>query len=610
MSPMHRLRLPSLVALVLAAGLAGCAGPRADAPFRYHAPEIGLQAPEAASGWADKPGAWAQHFMVAAANPLAADAGDQVLRAGGSAVDAAIAVQMVLNLVEPQSSGIGGGLFLVHHDGRRVQTYDGRETAPAAATPDLFMRDGKPMPFLEGVVGGRSVGTPGVLRALELAHRQHGRLPWQVLFQPAIRLAEQGFAISPRLAGLLREDSARALRADPAAAAYFFEADGTPKVAGTRLRNPELAAVLREIAQRGPEAFYEGPIAHDIVATVRGHPTNPGGLSEADLAGYRAKERAPLCFDYRAWRLCGMPPPSSGPLAIGQVLGMLASRDLGALKPVAASFGLEPSPEAVHLLSEAERLAYADRARYVADPDFVALPGGSADALLNPQYLQERGALIGARSMGHAAPGIPPSPAVSRADDLSPELPSTSHVSVADAYGNTLSMTTTIENVFGAQIMVHGFLLNNQLTDFSFVPSEGGVPVANRVEAGKRPRSSMSPLLVFDRASGAFVMGVGSPGGSAIINYVTKVVVGTLDWGLNVQQAIALPNFGSRNGPTELEKGRVSPALMDALTARGHALRVIDQTSGLQAIQRTLRDGRAAWFGGADPRREGVVRGD
>ena len=548
--------------------------------------------------------------MVAAANPLATDAGYQVLKAGGSAVDAAIAVQMVLTLVEPQSSGIGGGLFLVHWDTRQVQTFDGRETAPAAATPDLFIKDGKPMGFMDGVVGGRSVGTPGVLRALELAHRQHGKLPWKALFQPAIQLAEAGFAISPRLATLLRDDSAKTLRNDPAARAYFFEADGSARQAGMVLRNPELAAVLRDVAERGAVAFYEGPVARDIAAKVQSHAGNPGLLTEADLKGYTAKAREPLCFDYRLWRLCGMPPPSSGPLALGQMLGMLSSRNMAAMPPVKTALGLEPSAEAVHLISEAGRLAYADRARYVADPDFVALPGGSAAALLNPNYLAQRAALITDRSMGRAVAGVPLAPALSRADDRSLELPSTSHVSVVDANGNAVAMTTTIENVFGAQIMVRGFLLNNELTDFSFVPSENGAPVSNRVQGGKRPRSSMSPLLVFDKASGQLLMSVGSPGGSAIINYVAKVLVATLDWGLDVQQAISLPNIGSRNGPTELEQDRVSPALVDALKARGHEVRMMVQTSGLQGIQRSVKNGQPGWFGGADPRREGIVLGD
>jgi gamma-glutamyltranspeptidase/glutathione hydrolase len=595
--------------LLVAALLAACASAPTTG-IGYRVPDYAQRAPEAASGYTEKPGWSAQKFMVAAANPLATDAGYQVLKAGGSAVDAAIAVQMVLALVEPQSSGIGGGLFLVHHDGTKVQAYDGRETAPAAATPDLFMKDGKPMAFMDGVVGGRSVGVPGTLRALELAHRDHGKLPWKSLFQPAIQLAEQGFRISPRLLANMQDDGAKTLRNDPAAAAYFLQPDGTPKPLGTVLRNPELAAMLRDIAERGPVAFYEGPVARDIVAKVRSHPTNPGLLTEADLAGYRAKVREPLCFDYKAWKLCGMPPPSSGTIALGQILGMLSQKNIAAAKPVQASFGLEPSADAVHLFSEAGRLAYADRGRYVADTDFVPLPGGSAAGLLNPSYLRERAMLIGERSMGRASAGAPVLPPVARAEDRSPELMSTSHISVVDGNGNAIAMTTTIENVFGAQIMVRGFLLNNELTDFSFVPSENGVPVANRVEGGKRPRSSMSPMLVFERSTGQLVLTTGSPGGSAIINYTGKVLVGTLDWGLNVQQAISLPNFGSRNGPTELEEGRASPALVDALKARGHEVKVMTQTSGLQGIQRVVRDGRTGWFGGADPRREGVVMGD
>lgn len=587
------VRALALVALLLA----GCAAPPAERP-----------APEAASGRVEKQGLAAQRHIVAAAHPLAAEAGLQMLRAGGSAVDAAVAVQLVLGLVEPQSSGIGGGLFLVHHDGRSVQAYDGRETAPAAATPELFMKDGQPLRFLEGVVGGRSVGVPGTLRALELAHRRHGRLPWKALFQPAIALAERGFPLGARLHAQLRDDAARSLRQDPAAAAYFLQPDGSPKPVGTPLRNPEYAAVLREVAERGADAFHHGPIARDIAAKVRQHAGNPGLLAESDLAGYRATVREPLCFDYKAWRLCGMPPPSSGTLALGQMMGMLAARDLPSARPVAAPFGLEPSPEAVHLVSEAGRLAYADRARYVADPDFVALPGGpQGAALLDPAYLRARAALIGERSLGRAAPGTPSGAALAWADDRSPERLSTSHVSVADGAGHVVAMTSTIENAFGAQLMVRGFLLNNQLTDFSFVPAENGVPVANRVQGGKRPRSSMSPMLVFDRTSGRLVMSVGSPGGSAIINYTAKVLFATLDWGLDVQQAIALPNFGSRNGPTELEEGRSTAALAEALRARGHEVRVIPQTSGLQAIQRTPA---GTWFGGADPRREGAVAGD
>ncbi|CAG1018547.1 gamma-glutamyltranspeptidase / glutathione hydrolase [Burkholderiaceae bacterium] len=602
------VRRRSLAAWIAAALLAGCAS--APGGLGYRVPEHVQRTPEAASGYAEKPGWSAQKFMVAAANPLAADAGYQVLRAGGSAVDAVIAVQMVLGLVEPQSSGIGGGLFLVHHDGKMVQAFDGRETAPSAATPELFMKDGKPMGFMEGVVGGRSVGVPGTLRALELAHRQHGKLPWKSLFEPAIVIAERGFRISPRLHALLSDTGAETLRDDAAAAAYFFEPGGAPKAAGTLLRNPDYAAVLRDVAERGAAAFYEGGVARDIVAKVRGHSRNPGLLSEADLGAYRAKVRDPLCFDYKAWTLCGMPPPSSGPLAIGQMMGMLSQHNLPAMRPVSASFGLEPSVDAVHLISEAGRLAYADRARFVADPDFVPLPGGSPAALLDPAYLRQRAALITDRSMGRARAGTPTLPAVSLADDRSAELPSTSHVSVVDAYGNALAMTTTIENAFGAQIMVRGFLLNNELTDFSFVASENGVPVANRVQGGKRPRSSMSPMLVFDRATDQLVMSVGSSGGSAIINDTAKVLFATLDWGLDVQQAISLPNFGSRNGPTEVEQGRSSPALVDALKARGHKVEPMAQTSGLHAIQRRTHGARVGWFGGADPRREGIVMGD
>ena len=591
----------------IAAHLPERQAPEHQAP-EHQAPEH--QAPEAPSGYTAKAAVTAQRFIVATAHPLATDAGYRILAAGGSAVDAAIAVQMVLTLVEPQSSGIGGGLFLMHHDGNEVQAIDGRETAPAAATPELFMRGGREMPFMQSVVGGRAVGTPGVLRALALAHCLHSKLAWSALFEPAIQLAEQGFPISPRLATLLREDVALPLRHDPDAAAYFFNADGTPKSAGTWLRNPELAAVLRDVAERGDSAFYEGPLAQAIATRVQTHSRNPGGLSAADLAGYRAVQREPLCFDYKAWRLCGMPPPSSGALAIGQMLGMIEHGALELPRPVPSTAGLEPGIDTVHVFSELGRLAFADRARYVADPDFVPLPGGSAESLLDPRYLRGRAVLIGARSMGVATPGVPAAAATAFADHAGAERPSTSHVSIADADGNTVSMTTTIENAFGAQIMVRGFLLNNQLTDFSYSPSVNGVPVANRVEPGKRPRSSMAPMLVFERGSGKLIASLGSPGGPAIINYTAKVLIGMLDWGLDVQQAIALPNFGSRNGPTELERERASAELIAGLEARGHEVRVMPQTSGVQSIQRIRREGRDVWFGGADPRREGTVRGE
>ena len=544
-----------------------------------------------------------QRHMVAAAHPLATEAGLQMLRAGGTAIDAGIAVQLVLTLVEPQSSGIGGGVFIVHHDGKQVQTIDGRETAPAAATPELFLKDGRPMGFMDGVVGGLSVGVPGTLRALELAHRQHGKLPWKDLFEPAIRLAEQGFAVSPRLANFLRDPAiATSLKRDADARAYFYAADGSPLAAGSVLRNPALAALLRSVAERGAAALHEGAVARDLVAKVRGHASNPGLMTEADLKGYQAKARDPLCFDHRAWRVCGMAPPSSGTLVLAQVLGMLSKHDLAALPPSGSSL----NPRAVHLLTEAYRLAYADRDRYVTDPDFVPLPGGGPAALLNPAYLAQRAALIGERSMGKAAPGQPLPGSVVLADDRSPELPSTSHVSVVDGHGNALSMTMTIEYLFGSRLMVHGFLLNNELTDFSFVPAVDGVPVANRVEGGKRPRSSMTPLLVFDRASGQLLMSVGSPGGSFIISYVGKVLVGVLDWRLPVQQAIALPNFGSRNGPTELEATPDTVALAEALRALGHEVRLMRLASGLNGVHRTPQ----GWVGGTDPRGEGKVSGE
>lgn len=544
--------------------------------------------------------------MAAAANPLATEAGLEILRAGGSAVDAAIAIQMVLTLVEPQSSGVGGGAFLLHWDGRGVVAYDGRETAPMAANEDLFLLpDGKAMPFYSAVVGGRSVGTPGAVRMLEVAHRQYGRLPWAKLFERAIRLAEDGFPLSPRLHLQLGSD--QYLKTDPAAAAYFYMADGTPKAAGTMLRNPALAATLRAIAQRGADALHRGEIAADIVKAVRSHP-NPGRLAESDLANYQVKQRESLCTDYKQWRVCGMPPPSSGGIAVGQMLGIFSVRNIAVVPPVEVDGRLQPQPDAVHLFSEAGRLAFADRARYVADGDFVPV---DVQGLLDPAYLKQRAQLITDRSMGIARPGTPPGPGSAAADDTSPHKLSTSHISVVDGFGNALSMTTTIEDVFGARLMVRGFLLNNQLTDFSFVPTADGLPVANRVQPGKRPRSSMAPTLVFDRASGQLVATIGSPGGSQIIGYVAKTLVGVLDWKLDVQQAISLPNFGSRNGPTEVEQGKVDSALVEALKTRGHEIRAIDMDSGLQGIVRVRRpDGSFGWSGGADPRREGLALGD
>ena len=591
--------------IMLAAALfAGCAS-TTTSQFPQTSSAPGMQAPEAATGYTEKADWTARKFMVAAAQPLAADTGYRVLRAGGSAIDAAIAVQMVLTLVEPQSSGIGGGAFLMYYDGKQVKAFDGRETAPAAATEKLFqMPEGKAMSFYEGVVGGRSVGVPGVLRMLEMAHRQYGKLPWASLFAPAIQLAEEGFAVSPRLNGLLKSE--QYLKRDPVAAAYFYDQEGKPRPVGYILKNPELAKVLREIAINGPDAFYQGSIARDIEAKVRNHPTNPGLLTAADIAGYQAKVREPICTDYKAWTVCGMPPPSSGGIAIAQMLGILEVKDISAFAPKNG----ELNAEAVHLFAEAGRLAYADRSRYVADTDFVPLPGNSTKPLLDKKYLAERASLIGEKSMGQAKFGIPLDASMAQGLDTSPELPCTSHFSIVDANGNALSMTTSIENQFGSRQMVDGFLLNNQLTDFSFDAADTNGPVANRIQPGKRPRSAMAPMLVFDKATKKLVMSIGSPGGADIINYIAKVLVGTLDWGLNVQQAINLPNFGSRNGPTELEQGRVPDVLVEQLKAKGHDVRVMEKTSGLHAIMRTRVQGEEVWFGGADPRREGIVKGD
>lgn len=581
--------------------LAGCS----TAPVRH--PETGPSqiAPEASSGYAARPVLSAKKFMVAAANPLATHAGYTILKAGGSAVDAAIAVQMVLALVEPQSSGIGGGAFMLHFDGQEVTAFDGRETAPAAVDAHLFEdANAKPLPFFEAIVGGRAVGVPGVLRMLELAHWQHGRLPWSALFAPAIALAEEGFTVSPRLAGQLSAD--RYLARDPVAAAYFFDENGAPWRTGHLLRNPALATVLRSIASNGAAVFYEGEIARSIVAAVNGHPTNPGRLSLADLRDYKAVQRQPVCTDYRAWNVCGMPPPSSGGIATAQMLGILSNRKLAALAPA----GGKLDAEGVHLFAEAGRLVYADRERYVADTDFVPLPGGSPAALIDPTYLASRAALIGERSMGRATAGVPLGIRLARGTDRSPELQSTSHFSIVDAQGRAVAMTTSVENGFGARLMVGGFMLNNQLSDFSSTAADADGPVANGVAPGKRPRSAMSPTLVRERQSGRLVLVIGSPGGPAIINYVVKVLVGVMDWDLSLQAAIDLPNFGSRNGPTELERDRIAPELVEQLRQRGHVIRLSDQNSGLHGIMLRQVDGEDRLLGGADPRREGTEEGD
>jgi gamma-glutamyltranspeptidase/glutathione hydrolase len=584
---MRARRLLFLCVAAAAIGLAARAG----------AEETPRPAPEAQVGWTAKSLSTARHQMVAAANPLAAAAGLEILRAGGSAVDAAIAVQMVLNLVEPQSSGIGGGAFMLRWSAaeQRLTTYDGRETAPATARADRFLgADGRPMRFMAAVVGGRSVGVPGVLRMLERAYRDAGHLPWARLFEPAIRLAESGFPVSPRLHRLLAEEKELS-RFEPARS-YFYAADGSPKPVGTPLANPALARTLKRIAAEGARPFYEGEIAADIVAAVTETPVNPGDLSRADLAGYEAKERPPVCRSYRVYLVCGMGPPSSGGVAVLQVLGILEHSDIARLAPAGAG--------AVHLFAEAGRLAFADRNRYLADSDFVSVP---VEGLLERAYLRQRAALIPAHGyLGHAEAGDPPRRAGALpADADAIELPSTSHLSIVDRDGNAVAMTTSIENAFGSRLMVDGFLLNNELTDFSFAPEDAGRPVANRVEGGKRPRSSMAPTMVFG-PDGRLLLLLGSPGGSSIINYVAETLVAFLDWGLDVQAAIDLPRFGSRNGPTEIEEGPWAAALRKGLLALGDEVKVTEMNSGLHAI--AVKDGRLE--GGADPRREGVAIGD
>jgi len=522
-----------------------------------------LAAPEVDTGRTEREAAAAAHFMVAAADPRAVEAGLEMLRAGGSAADAAVAVQLVLGLVEPQSSGLGGGAFALTWSAkdRRVRSYDAREAAPAAAKPDRFLdRNGNPEEFLRAVLSGRSVGVPGVPRLLEVLHRDQGRLPWPRLFRPAIRLAEQGTVKTKRLERLLARDPRM-----------------QPVFAGERIVNRDYARTLRALAERGADAFYRGPIARDIVKAV------DGDLALEDLARYRVIERSPVCGPYRAWRVCGMGPPSSGAIGVLQILGILERTDFAQAAP--------DSVEAVHLFSEASRLAYADRALYVGDPDFTPVPVAK---LLDAKYLAARATKIGERSMGYATPGT-----------LDPEVPGTSHFSIVDRDGNAVAMTTSIEMAFGSHIFVRGFLLNNELTDFGFRPELLGRPAVNRVEGGKRPRSSMAPTLVFDR-DGRLQLTVGSPGGLAIIEFVARVLVETLDWHRDIQSAISAPNFGSTNGPTFLERGTAIEDLGDALAERGHVLNFARLTSGLHGIERVP----GGWRGGSDPRREGVASGD
>jgi gamma-glutamyltranspeptidase/glutathione hydrolase len=560
------------------------------------APATVSSAPEAATGLEPKTLASAKRYMIAAANPLAVEVGLEILKAGGSATDAAISVQLVLNLVEPQSSGLGGGAFLLHYDAKRRQmkSYDGRETAPVAAKPDRFLKpDGTPRGFMEAVFGGDSVGSPGLPRMLALAHKRHGKLPWSRLFEPALKLATDGFAVSPRLNKLLADMGAANF--DPTARAHYFDTAGKPHPVGHILKSPEFAATLKSLADEGAEVFYRGPIADSIVKALGSSPTHKGDLTLADLAAYQAKERPALCTTYRRYKICSMGPPSSGGLTIAQTLALLEPFDLGTA-PM--------NPNALHLIAEAEKLAYADRDQFIGDPDQVTVPAG----LMDPGYLRVRRKWIdSATAKLKAEPGTPPGLIGKRAQDSTIESNGTSHISIIDAAGNAVSLTTTIENAFGSRLMASGFLLNNQLTDFSFRPTDAaGNVAANAVAPGKRPRSSMAPTIILD-AAGRVKAVIGSPGGSRIILYVTKAIVGIIDWKLDAQSAIDLANFGSRNGPFEIETALAGALPALHMLKRGHLVVSPDMTSGLHIV---MRAPNGSLTGGADPRREGIAKGE
>ena len=584
-------------------------------------------------------------FMVVTANPLATQAGCSVLASGGTAVDAAVAVQAVLGLVEPQSSGLGGGAFMLHYNANTkvVQSYDGRETAPAAATEDYLRYVSaadktNPLPnlgqsFLSTKASGRSIGTPGALRMLELAHQDNGSQPWAGLFQPGIKLATDGFAISGRMASAIsgaRDDLLR----DPEAAAYFLNNDYTPKALGSTIKNPAYAATLGTIAQGGANAFYTGPIAQSIVDKIKvttGGVTStvaitPGLTELSDLANYKAVRRTPVCGTYRNTWVCGMGPPSSGGIAVGQTLGILENFDLAAAAPTLINAeGGKPSVLAVHLVSEAERLAYADRNKYVADSDFVALPGNGVASMLDKNYLKSRASLISStRSLGTAEAGVFSNAVV--LGSSATEGKGTTHMSIVDKFGNVVVMTTTIESGMGSFHFTRGFLLNNQLTDFSFVPSDTSGPIANRVAPLKRPRSSMAPTIVFNKAAdgsrGDFLMATGSPGGASIIQFVVKTLVSAIDWKLNAQQATAMVNFGAANSPTtgvggehpsiDVSNSGLNDPLLNGLRSLGHTVSFAAQSSGVSTIIKTQPAGQSApvFVGGADPRREGLALGD
>ena len=577
------------IALIL---LGGFAGPS------YAQQSSDLIAPEAATGTGERSVVTAETRMVAAANPIAAEAGLQVLRAGGTAADAMVVVQTLLGLVEPQSSGLGGGAFALWYNAetREITTFDARETAPTAASADLFLgADGEPLAFFDAVIGGRSVGVPGVPRLMETMHERFGRLEWAALFEPAIALAEAGFEVSPRLAGLLANEIGR-LDRQSVARNYFFDAEGAPLTVGARRANPDYAATLRLLAEQGADALHEGALAEAIVTTVQGFAENPGVLSLDDLADYRVIEREPVCVAYRAHEVCGMGPPSSGGLTVGQILSIASHFDLGTLGP--------DDPMSWRILADATRLAFADRGRYMADADFVDMPAG----LLDADYMAARARLLDrsdALSTEDVTAGEPPwDRAELRLDGLEPELPATTHFVIVDDFGNIASVTSTIESAFGSRLMVGGFLLNNQLTDFSFRPQGEGAAVANRVEPGKRPRSSMAPTIVLTDGAPAYALG--SPGGATIIPFLAQTLVALIDWEMDIQAAISMPRMVHPFGDYVLEVGTPAEEWAEELEAMGYSVAVRELTSGLQGIAFT----GTGLKGGADPRREGIAVGD
>ncbi|MEC7940483.1 MAG: gamma-glutamyltransferase [Pseudomonadota bacterium] len=553
-------------------------------------------APEQSSGLETKQLVKANDWMVTAANPLATQAGADVLARGGNAIDAMVAVQLMLGLVEPQSSGIGGGAFLVYFDGKdkQLKTYDGRETAPLDATPRLFQdENGQPLKFYDAVVGGRSVATPGTVQLLWDTHQKYGKLDWASLIKPIAQLAEKGFTISPRLATLIENDQERLSRF-ATTKAYFFNADGSPKAAGTLLKNPAYAATLNAISKDGAKAFYQGEISADIINTVQTAKGNPGVLAQKDFDTYSIKQREPICSAYESYDICGMGPPSSGALTVGQILAMTEQFDLKSWGPNDA--------RSWQVLADASRLAFADRGMYMADQDYVPMP---TQGLVNTNYLQERAQLITAGKALESAPsGTPPwDHAMLRSQDVSIELPSTSHFNIVDSEGNVVSMTTTIENAFGSRLMVRGFLLNNELTDFSFKTHNDGKPIANRLEPGKRPRSSMAPTIIMQDDKP--YMAIGSPGGSRIIGYVAQAIIAHTQWDMDIQQAINQPHFLNRFGTLDLENGTSAENFKPELEKMGFEVNIRDLNSGLHAI-RITKDGLE---GAADPRREGAAIG-